>query len=135
MLLDQPETLAEQVQEKFGALADVIYETTGSWLPAAVRALANRGHICVIAPPNMGQTTVDFPVLDFYRRGGNLLGVNSLMHDTVSCASMLRKFSAHFDDGKLPPPPVAHEMPLTQGVEAYRSINKGGEKIVLTTDR
>jgi hypothetical protein len=34
----------------------------------------------------MGQLTVDFPMLDFYRRGLTLLGVDSLLYDTIACA-------------------------------------------------
>ena len=97
---------ATQVLQKFGALADAIFETTGAWLPACIRAAENHGAICVIAPPGMGQLTVDFPVLDFYRRGLTLIGVNTLLHDTIACAKMLDEFSAFFESGA--PAAAAH---------------------------
>ena len=107
-------------------------DATGAWLPASVRAAANHGAICVIAPPGMGQLTVDFPVLDFYRRGLHLIGVNTLLHDTVACAKMLNEFAGFFESGALHPPPAPVETPLAKGLEAYRMVNEGfSGKIVL----
>jgi NADPH2:quinone reductase len=125
LLLGAPETLGEQVSQKFGAFADAIFDTTGAWLPASIRAAEKHGAICVIAPPGMGQLTVDFPVLDFYRRGLHLIGVNTLLHDTVACAKMLAEFAGFFESGALPPPPAPVETPLTKGLEAYRLVNEG----------
>jgi NADPH:quinone reductase-like Zn-dependent oxidoreductase len=131
LLLGAPDKLAAQVAAKLGGFADAIFETTGAWLPAAIPSAAKHGAICVIAPPGMGKLTVDFPVLDFYRRGLTLHGVNTLLHDTLACAAMLSEFAALFDSGALPPPPRPHEMPLSQGVEAYAKVNAGfSEKIV-----
>jgi NADPH:quinone reductase-like Zn-dependent oxidoreductase len=132
LLLGAPEKLAEQIAEKLGGGADAIFETTGAWLPACVHAAAKHGSICVIASPGMGKLTVDFPVLDFYRRGLNLIGVNSLLHDTVACATMLNAFAGLFASGALPPPPAPVEVPLSDGIEAYRLVNEGfSGKIVL----
>lgn len=132
LILGAPEKLGEQVSQKFGAFADAIFETTGAWLPASIRAAEKHGAICVIAPPGMGQLTVDFPVLDFYRRGLNLIGVNTLLHDTIACAKMLDAFTAFFESGALPPPPRPREMPLSKGIEAYGMAHEGvSEKIVL----
>jgi len=125
LLLGAPEKLGEQVTQKCGAFADAIFDTTGGWLPASVRAAANHGAICVIAPPGMGQLTVDFPVLDFYRRGLQLIGVNTLLHDTIACAKMLNEFAGFFESGALPPPPAPVETPLAKGLEAYRLVNEG----------
>ena len=50
----------------------------------------------------MGQLTVDFPVLDFYRRGLNLIGVNTLLHDTIACAKMLDVFSTFSTEANCP---------------------------------
>ncbi len=132
LLLGAPEKLAEQVLAKFGAFADAIFETTGAWLPAAIPAAAKHGAICVITAPGMGKLTVEFPVLDFYRRGLALVGVNSLLHDTIACAKMLAEFSGFFASGALPPPPRPQQMPLTEGLKAYGLISAGfSEKIVL----
>ncbi len=135
LLLGAPESLPDQVLAKFGAYADAIFETTGAWLPAAIPAAAKHGAICVIAPPGMGKLTVDFPVLDFYRRGLNLLGVNSLLHDTTACAKMLVEIDALFQSGALPAPPEPRQFKLAEGLEAYRLVHEGlSEKIVLTRD-
>ncbi len=131
LLLGAPEKLAEQALALFGGYADVIFETTGGWLPASIPAAAKHGAICVIAPPGMGKLTVDFPVLDFYRRGLTLLGVNTLLHDTFSCAKMLADFSGLFQSGALPPPPAPREMKLPQGLEAYRMVNEGFSKKIV----
>ena len=126
-------TICRNWSREFAGGADVVFETTGAWLPAAVRACAKNGSVCVIAPPGMGQPTVDFPVLDFYRRGLTLIGVNSLLHDTIACAKMLTAFAGWFDSGELPPPPKPLERPLSQGLAAYAEVNLGlSEKIVLT---
>ncbi len=132
LLLGAPEDLSKQVYQKFGAHADAIFETTGAWLPASIRAAEKHGAISVIAPPGMGQLTVDFPVLDFYRRGLMLIGVNTLLDDTIACAAMLTEFSTLFQSGALPPPPAPVEMPLVRGLEAYRKVDNGfSGKIVL----
>ncbi len=73
----------------------------------------------------MGQLTVDFPVLDFYRRGLQLIGVNTLLHDTIACAKMLNEFAGFFESEALPPPPTPDETPLAKGLEAYRQVNEG----------
>jgi NADPH:quinone reductase-like Zn-dependent oxidoreductase len=136
LLLGPPEALSEQVLQKFGAYADVIFETTGAWLPPAITASAKHGAICIIAPPGMGKLHVNFPVLDFYRRGLTLFGVNTLLHDTVACAKMLAEFSGLFQSGALPPPPRPREIRLADGLEAYRLVHEGySGKIVLTPDR
>jgi NADPH:quinone reductase len=133
LLLGAPDDLAKDVAERLGGGADTIFDTTGAWLPAAVRASAPHGAICVIAPPGMGQLTVDFPVLDFYRRGLTLIGVNSLLHDTVACAKMLSEFAKLFTSGALPPPPAPEQRPLSEGLTAYAQIHGGyAGKIVLT---
>ena len=135
LLLGTPENLPGQALAKFGAHADAIFETTGAWLPAAIPAAAKHGAICVIAPPGMGKPTVDFPVLDFYRRGLTLIGVNTLLHDTIGCAKMLAEFSVLFRSGALPPPPEPKSMKLSDGLEAFRLVHAGfSEKIVLTND-
>jgi NADPH:quinone reductase len=132
-VLDAPDDLEKTIAEKLGGGADVIFDTTGAWLPACVRAAAPHGAICVIAPPGMGRLTVEFPVLDFYRRGLTLVGVNSLLHDTIACARMLSEFAGLFDSGALPPSPAPEERPLAAGPAAYAEVDAGyGRKIVLT---
>ena len=49
LVLDNPQTLGEQVNEVFEGGAEVIFDTTGHWLPAAVPALHTFGRIAFIA--------------------------------------------------------------------------------------
>ncbi|MCJ1879516.1 quinone oxidoreductase family protein [Pseudomonas nitroreducens] len=130
LLLDSAETLAAQVDEHFPGGAEVIFDTTGFWLPAAVSALATFGRIAIIAAPVDGH--VQLPALALYRRGGSVVGVNSLLYDTVACAAMLRQFGQWFDDGRLPLPGGLREVPLSEGIQRYHEINEGSsEKIIL----
>lgn len=123
LLLDKPETLAEQVNALFPGGAEVIFDTTGFWLPAAVGALATFGRIAIIAAPVDGH--VQLPALALYRRGGSLIGVNSLLYDTQACARMLEQFGQWFDDGSLPLPEGLRESPLSEGLLRYREVNEG----------
>jgi NADPH2:quinone reductase len=130
IVLDEPEALSAAVRERFPAGADVIFDTTGFWLPAAVPALAPFGRIAVIAAPADGK--VSLPVLDLYRRGGSVVGINSLLHDTRACARMLMRFGPAFDSGRLPLPQGIRELPLDGAVAAYDEVHRGlTEKIVL----
>lgn len=130
LLLGSAETLAAQVEEHFPGGAEVIFDTTGFWLPAAVSALATFGRIAIIAAPVDGH--VQLPALALYRRGGLVVGVNSLLYDTLACAAMLRQFGQWFDDGRLPLPTGLREVPLSEGVQRYHEVNEGSsEKIIL----
>nr|WP_294978666.1 zinc-binding alcohol dehydrogenase family protein [uncultured Pseudomonas sp.] len=130
ILLGSAETLPAQVEEHFPGGAEVIFDTTGFWLPAAVTALATFGRIAIIAAPVDGH--VHLPALALYRRGGSVVGVNSLLYDTVACAAMLREFGQWFDDGRLPLPTGLREVPLSEGVQRYHEVNEGSsEKIIL----
>ncbi|WP_374442268.1 quinone oxidoreductase family protein [Pseudomonas panipatensis] len=130
LLLDTPEALAGQVEAVFPGGAEVIFDTTGFWLPAAVNALASFGRIAIIAAPVDGQ--VQLPALALYRRGGSLVGINSLLYDSVACARMLTQFGQWFDDGRLPLPEGLNQVPLSAGPQCYREVNAGSsDKIVL----
>ncbi|KAF1071266.1 MAG: 2-deoxy-scyllo-inosamine dehydrogenase [Pseudomonas citronellolis] len=123
LLLDAPEALPAQVEAVFPGGAEVIFDTTGFWLPAAVGALATFGRIAIIAAPVDGQ--VQLPALALYRRGGSVVGVNSLLYDTVACAAMLDGFGQLFDEGRLPLPQDLCESPLSEGLARYAQVNAG----------
>lgn len=130
LLLGSAEALPVQVEEHFPGGAEVIFDTTGFWLPAAVSALGTFGRIAIIAAPVDGH--VHLPALALYRRGGSVVGVNSLLYGPEACADMLRTFGQWFDDGTLPLPTDLREVPLSEGVQRYREINEGSsEKIIL----
>ncbi|MFK7702645.1 quinone oxidoreductase family protein [Pseudomonas caspiana] len=130
ILLDKPEELAAQVNGVFQSGADVIFDTTGFWLAASVPALATFGRIAIIAAPVDGH--VKLPSLALYRKGGSVVGINSLLYDCNACAKMLDQFGRFFDEGSLPLPTGLVESPLSEGLARYEEVNQGaGEKVIL----
>jgi NADPH2:quinone reductase len=130
LVLQSADTLAGQVAEVLPEGPEVIFDTTGFWLPAAVSAIAPFGRIAIIAAPVNGM--VNFPALALYRKGAVLVGVNSLLYDTTQCAGMLSEIGRSFDGGLLEAPEGVHELPLADGLSGYRAIEQGSSgKIVL----
>lgn len=128
--LDQPQDLGAQVNAVYAGGADVIFDTTGFWLPAAVSALAVFGRIAIIAAPLDGH--VQLPALALYRKGGSVVGINSLLYGVEACAAMLEQFGRFFDQGLLPLPQGLFESPLAAGLERYAEVDRGrGEKVIL----
>jgi len=128
--LDKAEDLGAQVNAVFKGGADVIFDTTGFWLPASVAALATFGRIAIIAAPVDGM--VQLPALALYRKGGSVVGINSLLYGVQACAAMLDQFGQFFDQDLLPLPQGLFESPLAEGLERYAEVNQGsGDKVIL----
>ncbi|WP_460122388.1 quinone oxidoreductase family protein [Pseudomonas sp. S2_C03] len=128
--LAQPEALGAQVNEVFSGGAEVIFDTTGFWLPASVPALATFGRIAIIAAPVDGM--VQMPALALYRKGGSVVGINSLLYGVQACAAMLDQFGTFFDEGLLPLPQGLVEAPLAEGLARYAEVNQGSsDKVIL----
>jgi NADPH:quinone reductase-like Zn-dependent oxidoreductase len=129
ILLDKPEHLGAQVNAVFEGGADVIFDTTGFWLPAAVQGLAPFGRIAIIAAPVDGH--VQLPALALYRKGGSVVGINSLLYGVEECARMLEQFGKLFDEGKLPLPTGLIECALEDGLARYAEVNQGSvDKVI-----
>lgn len=129
VLLADAKKFAADVREHFAGGADLIFDTTGHWVDASVGAIAEFGRIATIAAPKDGH--VNFPLLDLYRIGGVLVGVNSLLYDVEACAEMLEPIATAFDRNEMPPPPAVREISLEDGPAAYRAIDAGSsEKVV-----
>ena len=127
--LGKPEELGAQVQAVFKGGADVIFDTTGFWLPAAVAGLAPFGRIAIIAAPVDGH--VQLPALALYRKGGSVVGINSLLYSCEQRAVMLEAFGRFFDEGLLPLPTGLREVALAEGVQCYAEVNNGSpDKII-----
>jgi NADPH:quinone reductase-like Zn-dependent oxidoreductase len=128
--LQEAEQLPEQARERFQQQApEVIFDTTGDWLAAAVNTVDAFGRVAVIAAPADGRVSIS--ALKLYRRGGSIIGVNSLLYSLEDCARMLGQIGAAFDRG-LPLPDGFIELPLAEAVTAYHQVHEGGsEKIVL----
>ena len=127
--LGQPDALGGQVNAVFKGGADVIFDTTGFWLPAAVAGLAPFGRIAIIAAPVDGH--VQLPALALYRKGGSVVGINSLLYNCEQCAVMLEQFGRFFDEGSLPLPTGLREVALADGVQCYEEVNKGSADKVI----
>jgi len=128
--LDKPDDLGAQVNAVYSGGADVIFDTTGFWLPASVAALAAFGRIAIIAAPVDGH--VQLPALALYRKGGSVVGINSLLYGVQACAAMLDQFGQFFDQDLLPLPQGLFESPLAEGLERYAEVNQGsGDKVIL----
>lgn len=122
-IVEHPSALADAILGMFPRGADVIFDTTGAYLAAAVPALAMEGRIAVIAAPKGGQ--VELPVLPLYRRGGIVVGVNSLLYDTTACAKVLDRLGAGFALGKLAAPRGFIRTPFTEALSAYADVHAG----------
>ncbi len=130
IVLGKPEDLAAQVNAVFSGGAEVIFDTTGHWLPATVGALRVFGRVAFIAAPLDGH--VHLPALALYRKGGTLIGVNSLLYSCGECARMLDQFGQYFDQGLLPVPHQLQEARLADGLGSYAEVNAGTcAKVVL----
>ena len=128
--LSEDGQLPEQARQHFDQQApEVIFETTGFWLAAAVNTVDTLGRIAIIAAPQDG--VISLSSLNLYRRGGSIVGINSLLYSLEECAQMLKRIGAAFDAG-LPAPRSFVELPLAQAVAAYQQVSAGAaEKIVL----
>jgi NADPH:quinone reductase len=129
IVLGEPQGLGAQVNAVYQGGADVIFDTTGFWLPAAVAGLAPFGRIAIIAAPVDGH--VQLPALALYRKGGSVVGINSLLYNCEQCAVMLEQFGRFFDEGSLPLPTGLREVALVDGVRSYQEVNGGSvDKII-----
>jgi NADPH:quinone reductase len=129
ILLTDAKAFVSDVKAHFPGGADLILDTTGYWVEAAVGAIAEFGRIAAIAAPKDGH--VNFPLLDLYRAGGVLVGVNSLLYDAEACAEMLQPIMDAFDNDEIPPPNPVREASLDEGPDVYRAIDAGSsEKFV-----
>jgi NADPH2:quinone reductase len=108
---------------------DVIVDTTGRWLAAAIGALARGGRVVVMVSP--GEGTEPVPVRDLYRREASIVGVNSLLYPATECAELLRRLAPHFESGTLRAPERIQPHPL--GTHAYAALKSGASgKFVFT---
>lgn len=128
--LSEEGQLPEQAREHFQQQApEVIFETTGFWLAAAVNSVDSFGRVAIIAAPKDG--LISLSSLNLYRRGGSIVGINSLLYSLEDCAQMLTQIGAAFDAG-LAVPSGFIELPLADAVAAYQQVSAGAsEKIVL----
>ncbi|OGA02419.1 MAG: oxidoreductase [Betaproteobacteria bacterium RIFCSPLOWO2_02_FULL_64_12] len=132
ILLSEENPLAQGVKEHFSGGAEVILDTTGSWLPQSIQALAQSGRVAVIVAPRDGQVNV--PVRDLYRRGASIVGINSMLYGTADCVQILTQIGMAFDAGELRAPDRLQERPFEAALEVYAEVNRGSKgKFVFVT--
>ena len=136
LLLDESRPLADQVRTHFPEGADVVFDTAGPWLGQSIAALGRYGRTAVIVvPPADGY--LNLPIRDLYRRGGSIVGVNSLLYSTTESAAMMSAVVGGFDDGSLIAPDDIRAFPLERAIEAYRALAAGefGKFVVVPSHR
>ncbi len=123
--------LREALPAALGGAVDVVFDTTGAWTANGIEVLAPFGRLVIIAAPSRGK--VELPTLSLYRRGGSLIGINSLLYDSRTCAQLLERLAQGFASGGLSLPGQPVEWAAEDGVAAYRALEHGSsQKIVLT---
>ena len=124
LLLDESRPLADQVRTHFPDGADVVFDTAGPWLGQSIAALGRYGRTAVIVvPPADGH--LNLPIRDLYRRGGSIVGVNSLLYSAAESATMLNAVVGGFDDGSLIAPDDIRAFPLECAIDAYHALAAG----------
>jgi NADPH:quinone reductase len=107
-----------------GKGVDVVFDCVGG--PAFEMALSSLGaggrQINITA---VGERRVSFDLLDFYRRGITLMGVNTITLDSVASGEMLERLRPTFEQGRLTPPEIARVCSLYDAVVAYREVDLG----------
>ena len=116
------EGLGKAVAARFPKGADVVFDTTGAWLPEAIGAAAQYGRVVVIVAPGDGRITI--PVRDLYRRGASLVGINTMLLTGEECAVTLAEIGKAFDEHRLPPPPEPTQRPLDSAIAVYEENNR-----------
>ncbi|OUS93220.1 zinc-binding alcohol dehydrogenase family protein [Rhodococcus sp. NCIMB 12038] len=129
IMLGERTHVAGAVRDHFPGGAEVVFDTTGYRLSAAISAIAVGGRIAVIAAPDDGFERI--PLRELYRRGANIVGVNSLLTDTITCADTLDSLRVSFETGALPAPGEVVVRPLAAAIDTYREVSGGStEKYV-----
>jgi NADPH:quinone reductase-like Zn-dependent oxidoreductase len=101
----------------------------GATFGTSLAMLANHGRQVLISTNRDKVQELD--LLDFYRRNLRLLGLNTLLLNSIECAEILHNLKPGFEAGtyhvKSP-----RAMPLSQAIEAYKRVaSTPGEKLVL----
>jgi len=115
-----------------GKGVDVVVDTVGQprLTSSAAKKLGKHGRLAFIAAPRSGDTTLGIEMLDFYRLGKKIIGVNTLLYGAEEFVAEMKEMTALFEKGELMGPKEGEwsEVPLQEGVSAYE---RGRGKVVL----
>ena len=107
-----------------GQGADVVYDTVGGVLfEASLAAIGHRGRLVEIS--STGKRRVEFDVVEFYHKEGQIFGADSRKPDAVASAQILAELVPGFEGGQYRAPLIAQTYPLADGVAAYRAVAGG----------
>jgi len=114
----------EEVREATeGHGVDLVFDTVGGPLfEPSLKMLGKLGRQVNIS--STGSRRVTFDLLDFYRRGLSLFGVDTRALDTVACAAILEQLTPAFEQGHLAGPHIQHRLPLDSLSQAYAAIEE-----------
>ena len=128
---EAPNALGAAVRALTGGRgAEVAFDAVGGpALDAHLDVLAVGGRLAVIAATGGRRASVD--VLDFYRRGLRLAGVNSLGHDALAAARVLEQVAPGFEAGALAAPRAGRAFYLERAREGYEAVAAGAGRVVL----
>ncbi len=127
--LDDLEFDAEQLPDSLLALTngrgvDLLVDAAGLSHPdRALHALAERGRMVVMATAD---PEITINLFHLYRRHAQLIGVNSLLYDTVACARILSALTPALVGGALTAPFTGQTVGLDDLVDGYRRTLQPG---------
>ncbi|KAL2065889.1 hypothetical protein VTL71DRAFT_3559 [Oculimacula yallundae] len=118
-----------------GKGVDVVVDTVGdaALTSAAVKQLGKGGRVVFIAAPRGEAKALEIEMLDFYRRGNEVIGVNSLSYGVEEMAALLKGLGPLFEEGKLKGPQEGTwtEVPFKEVLRGYEVAKERGKKVVL----
>ena len=114
-----------------GKGADVALNGIGaSVLPAFLNSLARGGRMTIYSVAFGGrEATLDLFAL--YRKGHQLLGLDTVAIDVVQGAKILSQLRPLFESGRLSKPRITERYPLSDGPRAYDRVASANGKVVL----
>eukprot|EP00899_Mesostigma_viride_P002224 jgi/Mesvir1/12001/Mv00306-RA.1 len=115
-----------------GRGADIVFNTVGPLVFEKTLSMLAPGGRQIEISANPANPHVQLNVLDFYRRGLRLIGINTLTLTEKDYNAALQDITAGFAAKALTAPAVV-EMPLSDVLGAYKAMESGGvkEKIIL----
>ena len=107
-----------------GRGADLVLDAVGGpMFEPSLKSLRVGGRQVAIA--SLGSGRVEFNLIDFCHGQHRLIGVDTLKLTGRRIATMMDALRTGFEDGQLRPPSV-QAWPLSQAVESYDAVAKGG---------
>jgi NADPH:quinone reductase len=95
-----------------------------------LESLSIGGRLVLFSAAGGRETTLD--IMNFYKNQLAMFGLDTQKLDAAACAAILNDLAPLFDSGKLDPPAIAEQFPLTNAAQAYQRVAQGKSgKVVL----